>query len=359
MWLHLVSLLWLISPVDLSALNECHRAARARDHRVGGDFEVRLTLQPNGGVTGLSIRKNTSGNEILERCVRYNLKKMFFPGRKDSLTLRFSFPSNLPQFVVWAQDVAISRTPGNGAAARVLLHPGSVRTKNGSLSIVRVEKNGRLVQHVHQKTDIFFSVLEGTGRLEVWTSAKGSRFHPLSAGTSGFVPAGLAREITGPSGEEPLVLLFWTRPAGVEQFFLHGNSRQHDFHLFPPKNSSESPPATRFDRLSELKIADTALPKGEPRRVEKITLVSVPGIGELVRITAPAAVKVQLDPPPKGEMFAFLGRGGGELTLDREQIAVQPGSGWFLPKRTTYVPGVKNAPFFLIAFCSNGICSAR
>jgi len=346
-------------PVDLAVLNECHRAARARDWKTGGDFEVRLTLKAAGAVELLTVVKNTSADAILERCVRFHLQKMSFPGRNSPLTLRFSFPRNLPQFGVFASDVAISRTPGNGTAARVLLHPGSVPTQAASLTVLRIDKAGRFLQHVHQKTDVFFAVLEGTGRLDLWTSALKTRSHPLSVGTTGFLPAGIPHEWAGPAGDEPLVLLLWALPPKIDQFFMNGEAALHDVHFFPPPKSPDSPPAVSFARVAEVKIADVAFPKAAPVQLAKRTLITVPKVGELVLITAPAGAKVTLEPPARGAAFAFIARAGGELTIGRELHVVQPGSGWYLPQKASYVPRVADAPLFLIAFCSGGICSAR
>ena len=345
--------------VDLSVLNECHRAARARDWKVGGDFEVRMTLKAAGAVDQLGILKNTSADPILERCVRFHLQKMTFVGRKSPLTLKFSFPRNQPQFGVFAADVAISRTLGNGAAARVLLHPGSVQTSAASLTVIRVDRAGRFAHHVHQKTDVFFAVIEGTGRLDLWTSLKQNKSHPLSAGTTGFIPAGLPHEFTGPTGDEPLVFLLWALPSKIEQFFMNGEAALHDVHFFPPAKSPDPVPAASFARLSEFKIADVAFPKTKPEKLEKRTLILLPKVGELALFLAPAGRSVTLEPPAKGSLFAFFARAGGELTIGKDPHVVQPGSGWFLPQKTTYVPKVENAPLFLIAFCSGGICSAR
>ncbi len=345
--------------VDLSILNECHRAARARDWKIGGDFEVRLTLKAAGLVDQLGILKNTSADPILERCVRFHLQKMTFPGRKSPLTLKFSFPRNLPQFGVFAADVAISRTPGNGTAARVLLHPGSVQTSAASLSVLRIDKAGRFAHHVHQKTDVFFAVIEGTGRLDLWTSAKQNKSHPLSAGTTGFIPSGLPHEFAGPSGDEPLILLLWALPSKIDQFLLNGESTLNDVHFFPPPKSPDPVPASSFARLSEWKIADVAFPKGGPAKLEKKSLILLPKLGELALFVAPAARAVTFEPPARGAMFAFFTRAGGEVVIGKDTHIVQPGSGWFLPQKSTYTPKVGNAPLFLIAFCSGGICSAR
>jgi len=107
------SLLLAITPpaVDLSVLNECHRAARARDWKIGGDFEVRMTLKAGGAVDQLGVIKNTSADAILERCVRFLVQKMTFPGRKSPLTLKFSFPRNLTQYGVFASPSATTRPP--------------------------------------------------------------------------------------------------------------------------------------------------------------------------------------------------------------------------------------------------------
>ncbi len=355
------SLLLAITPpaVDLSVLNECHRAARARDWKIGGDFEVRMTLKAGGAVDQLGVIKNTSADAILERCVRFLVQKMTFPGRKSPLTLKFSFPRNLTQYGVFASDVAISRTIGNDTAARVLLHPGSVQSPAASLTVLRIDKAGRFAHHVHQKTDVFFAVIEGTGRLDLWTSAKQTKSHPLSTGTTGFIPAGLPHEFLGPSGDQPLVFLLWALPSKIDQFFLNGESALHDVHFFPPPKSPDPAPAASFTRVSEWKIADVAFPKNPPEKLEKKSLISLPGIGELALFIAPATRAVTFDPPAKGAWFAFLARAGGEFTLGRDTHVVQPGSGWYLPQKATYTPKVQNAPLFLIAFCSGGICSAR
>jgi quercetin dioxygenase-like cupin family protein len=345
-------------PVDLSVLNECHRAARARNWKVGGDFEVRLTLKDGGAVELVTVMKNTSADAILERCVRFHIQKLSFPGRKSPLTLKFSFPTNLPQFGVFASDVAISRTPGNGTAARVLLHPGSVATPTASLTVLRIDKNGRFAHHVHQKTDVFLAVLEGTGRLDVWTAPRQMKPHPLSPGACAFLPAGIPHELTGPPGDEPLVLLLWALPSQVDQFFLHGEAARHDVHFFPPPKSPDAPPPTSFTRAGVLRVADVAFPKSAPARLEKRTLLQVPKVGELALFLAPAGATVTFE-PPVGGAFAFVTRGGGELTMGRDTHVLQPGSGWYLPRKSSYAPKVANAPLFLIAFCSGGICSAR
>jgi quercetin dioxygenase-like cupin family protein len=344
--------------VDLAILNECHRAARARDWKIGGDFEVRLTLKDTGAVDLLTVMKNTSADAIIERCVRFHLQNMSFPGRKSPLTLKFAFPVNQPQFGVFAADVSISRTPGNGTAARVLLHPGSVATTTASLTVLRIDRNGRFAHHVHQKTDVFLTVLEGTGRLDVWTAPRQMKPHPLSPGTTAFIPAGIPHELTGPSGEEPLVLLLWALPAKIDQFFLNGEAALHDVHFFPPPKSPDNPPATSFARTAELRFADVAFPKAAPVRLEKRTLVTVPKVGELALFLAPAGAAVTFEPPARGA-FAFVARGGGELAVGRDTHVLQPGSGWYLPRTSTYTPKVASAPLFLIAFCSGGICSAR
>ncbi len=345
-------------PVDLSVLNECHRAARARNWKIGGDFEVRLTLKDAGAVELVTVMKNTSADAILERCVRFHIQKMSFPGRKSPLTLKFSFPANQPQLGVFASDVAISRTPGNGTAARVLLHPGSVATQTASLTVLRIDKNGRFAHHVHQKTDVFLAVIEGTGRLDVWTAPRQMKPHPLSAGTCAFIPAGIPHELTGPSGDEPLVVLLWALPSGVDQFLLHGEASLHDVLFFPPPKSPDSPPPTSFTRVAGLRVADVAFPKAAPARLEKRSLIQVPKIGELALFLAPAGTTVTLE-PPAGGAFAFVTRGGGEVTVGRDTHVLQPGSGWYLPRKSVYAPKVANAPLFLIAFCGGGICSAR
>lgn len=343
---------------DLSVLNECHRAARARDWKIGGDFEVRLTLSETGRVEGTSILKNTSGDAVLERCVRYYMQNLAFPGHKSPLTLRFSFPRNLPQAGVLAADVPVSRAAGNGVAARVLVHPGSVAGAGVSLSVVRVEKNGRIPLHLHQSTGISYFVLEGTGRLDVSPSLGRVAARPLSAGAAGYVPPGIPHEFIGPSGEEPLVFLLWSNPAGMEAFFVQGEPSRRDVLFFPPEKSSDPVPKAQGD-AGLLRHADLALPSAEPRKTEKKTWFSVPSAGEWCVIAAPGRRSVAISPPRNGFFSAFVLRGGGEWSANGETHILQPGSGWFFRHKAVYTPKVENAPFFAIAYCSGGPCSVQ
>ncbi len=344
---------------DLSVLNECHRAARARDWKIGGDFEVRLTLADTGRVDSLSIVKNTSADAILERCVRYQLQNMAFPGRKSPLTLRFSFPGNLPQAGVLAADVPISRAAGNGTAARVLIHPGSVPGAAVSLSVVRVEKNGRIPLHLHQKTAVAFFVLEGTGRLDVSLEHGKTSAHPLSAGTGGHIPSGIPHEFIGPSGEEPLVFLLWATPAGMESFFANGEPARHDMLFFPPPGSAETRPQASYGNAGQWRVLDSALPAGDPKGVMKKTWFSIPKAGEWFIVTASAKRPVTLVPPAGGFVSAFVLRGAGEWSSGSDTHILQPGSGWFFRGKAVYTPKVENAPLFLVAHCSPAACPVQ
>lgn len=364
MWsltLGLVITLFAASPKapDVSPLAECHRAARARDWKIGGDFEVRLTLTDTGRVNGITMLKNTSQNALLERCVRYHLQNMLFSGHKSPLTLRFSFPRDQPQAGVLAADVPISRVAGNGTAARVLVHPHSVSGATVSLSVVRIEKNGRFPLHLHRNQAVSYFVLEGTGRIDTNPAQGKTTARPLSVGAAGYIPVGILHEFIGPAGEEPLVFLLWSMPAGLEQFFLHGEPSRHDVWLFPPETSSEPRPQVDYTNANQLRHVDRSLPTGEPRQVEKTTWFSLPAVGEWCVITAPPGKSVTLL-PPKGSFFsAFVLRGGGEWTSQNQTYVLQPGSGWYFQHKATYTPKIEKVPLFLIAYCGRGTCNIQ
>lgn len=84
---------------DLPKINRCYESALRYEPELAGKVSIRFAVMRKGGVQGVKVVENTTGNDGVERCVARVVSAIRFPSRRTGKSLRFTFP-----FVFAPQD---------------------------------------------------------------------------------------------------------------------------------------------------------------------------------------------------------------------------------------------------------------
>jgi len=79
----------------VAAIQQCYERAKMDDQRLAGAMTVRITIAPDGAVTGTQVTKSTIGSPVVERCVTNEIARWHLPrptgGNAASLLYPFVF----------------------------------------------------------------------------------------------------------------------------------------------------------------------------------------------------------------------------------------------------------------------------
>ena len=77
---------------DLPRIHRCYESARRYEPALEGKVSVRFAVALSGSVHGVRVLENTTGNDLVERCVARVVSELDFPRRRSGKVARFTFP---------------------------------------------------------------------------------------------------------------------------------------------------------------------------------------------------------------------------------------------------------------------------
>ena len=105
---------------------------------------------------------------------------------------------------------------------RIQVDPQNTGSSRLSMGTQEIPPGGRIPVHLHEREEEILFFHEGAGEIEI-----GGETGPIRAGTSAFLPPGVAHGVRN-TGNAPLKLLWVFSPPGYEEVFREMARREMD-----------------------------------------------------------------------------------------------------------------------------------